>query len=107
MANYKHTNQFLKFEWGEKKLNRITPFRSLNEFFKDQFPQIKLATEYEKDLLISKLAESTSFYMSRITLRKLAKHESFDYDNTIILGYIKITKNEENRLDIISKKVIM
>jgi len=35
----------------------------------------------------------------------LAKHESFDYDNTIILGYIKITKNEENRLDIISKKI--
>ncbi|WP_336127892.1 PIN domain-containing protein [Mesoflavibacter sp. CH_XMU1422-2] len=70
-------NTFLAREWNRKKYSEIKFYKTLSDFFKDVFPEIKLATELEKDILISKLIESGNFYSSRQLLQKLSKFESF------------------------------
>lgn len=70
-------NTFLAREWKRKKSSEIKYYKTLSDFFKDVFPEIKLATELEKDILISKLIESGNFYSSRQLLQKLSKFESF------------------------------
>lgn len=75
--NNSNFNTFLYKEWNKKKLSKIKFYKTLSDFFKDVFPDIKLATELEKDLLIAKLVDSQNFYNSRKTLQKLAKFDSF------------------------------
>lgn len=71
-------NDFLKEEWTDKKKGgEIRFFKSLSTFFKDQFPDIHLADELEKDLLISKLENSGNFARSRSLLHKLSKYDDF------------------------------
>lgn len=75
--NNSHFNSYLKDEWKEKKNSKINFYKTLSDFFKDVLPDIKLATELEKDLLIAKLVDSGTFYDSRKILQKLSKFESF------------------------------
>lgn len=75
--NTSNFNTFLLNEWSYKKSSNIKFYKTLSDFFKDAFPDIKLATEYEKDVLISKLIESGNFYNSRSLLQQLAKFDSF------------------------------
>ena len=75
--NNSNFNTFSSKEWFNKKKSKIKFYKTLTDFFKEVFPEIKLATELEKDLLISRLIESGNFYDSRKTLQKLSKFESF------------------------------
>jgi predicted nucleic acid-binding protein len=70
-------NTFLSNEWKRRKNSKIRFYKTLTDFFKEVFPEIKLATELEKDILISKLVDSSNFYTSRKILYKLSKFESF------------------------------
>ena len=75
--NSSNFNTFLASEWKSKKESQIKFYKTLTDFFKEVFPEIKLATELEKDILIAKLIDSGNFYSSRKTLQKLSKFESF------------------------------
>ncbi|MGM0635969.1 MAG: PIN domain-containing protein [Bacteroidota bacterium] len=75
--NKSNFNTFLFNEWKRKKNSKIRFYKTLSDFFKDVFPDIKLATELEKDILIAKLIDSQNFYSSRKTLQKLSKFDSF------------------------------
>lgn len=75
--NISNFNTYLLNEWERKKSSKIKFYKTLTDFFKDAFPDIKLATEFEKDILISKLIESGNFYNSRNILHKLTKFDSF------------------------------
>lgn len=70
-------NTFLNIQWQNKKSSQIKYYNSLTDFFKEIFPDIKLATELEKDILISKLIDIGSFHNARKILSKLAKYDSF------------------------------
>lgn len=70
-------NPYLKSEWEDKTLCGIQHYRTISEFFKDKFPQIKLVEDYRKDILITKLSESSSFASSRSILQSLSKFETF------------------------------
>lgn len=70
-------NTFLQNEWNKKKGGRIKFYKTLSDFFKDIFPDIKLATELEKDLLLANLEGAGSFYKARSVLQKIDKCESF------------------------------
>ncbi len=69
--------QFLTEEWMERKQSKIVFYRRLSSFFKDAFPQIKIATELEKELLIRNLAASASFAQTHSVLAKLSKFTEF------------------------------
>lgn len=87
-------NEFLKNEWNKKKGGKIRFYKTLSDFFKDVFPDIKLATELEKDILISQLEGSPNFYTSRKLLSKLSKFEDFSTEqvNQILSASINNTQ---------------
>lgn len=78
--NNSNFNTFLLKEWESKKSSKIKFYKTLSDFFKEVFPDIKLATEFEKEILIAKLVDSGNFYDSRKTLQKLSKFDSFSSD---------------------------
>lgn len=78
--NNSNFNTFLLKEWESKKSSKIKFYKTLSDFFKEVFPYIKLATEFEKEILIAKLVDSGNFYDSRKTLQKLSKFDSFSSD---------------------------
>lgn len=79
---------FLSAEWYNKKHSQIVLYKKLNSFFKDKFPHIKLASEYEKAKTIEWLAKSSSFAMTHSVLSELAKYEEFSESegNAILLA---------------------
>lgn len=87
-------NTFLTKEWNNKKGSIIKFYKTLSDFFKDVFPEIKLATELEKDLLINNLEGAGSFYSARSTLQKLYKFDTFSTEqvNQIISSSLENTQ---------------
>jgi hypothetical protein len=47
-------NEFMDREWSEKKQSMLFFYTKMSDFFKETFPNIKLASEIESDLLIQK-----------------------------------------------------
>lgn len=70
-------NEFLLTEWKEKKNSHLYCYRRLSTFFKEHFPEIKLASEIEKDLLIKEFARSSNFASTHIAVSKLSKYSDF------------------------------
>lgn len=74
-------NGFLLREWRSKKQGQLFYYRTLSEFFKVHFPSIKLAGEIEKELLITKFANSSSYAETHALMPKLRKYTSdFTFD---------------------------
>ena len=69
--------EFLLQEWTESGHGKIVFYRRLASFFKDHFPQIKLASELEKELAIRALATSGSFSETHSAIARLAKYTQF------------------------------
>lgn len=76
----KNFNKFLEQEWNHLKNSEIIFFKSLSYFFKEKYPDIKLATELQKDLLISRLEDSGNFSMARMNLHRLSAIDNFNSD---------------------------
>ena len=68
---------FLNSEWQESKASNIIFFKRLSDFFKNQFPEINLARELEKEILIKDLVTSRTFASTRRTLHKLVRFSDF------------------------------
>jgi predicted nucleic acid-binding protein len=68
---------FLIQEWFARKRSKIIFYRRLSSFFKDRFPEIRLATELEKEILIRTLAASGSFAQTHSVIAKLSKFTDF------------------------------
>ncbi|KAA1244553.1 PIN domain-containing protein [Aquimarina sp. RZ0] len=73
----KQFNKFLENEWQASKKSDIIFYKSLSEFFKDKYPDIKLASELQKDILIDKLEDSGSFKVARTNLNRLFSFNNF------------------------------
>ena len=70
-------NPFLAQEWSAKKNSEIRFYRRLSGLFRDQFPDIKLATELEKSLLIADLANSPNFGETHRVIARLRTFSDF------------------------------
>ena len=70
-------NSFLEDEWEKFQKIDLTFHRSLSSFFREKFPEIKLASQLEKDILTERLINSGSFASTRAILQKLVKHSDF------------------------------
>ena len=53
-------NEFLKTEWEDRKTSEIFFYTRISHFFKANFPNIKIASEVERDLAIEELGDSGS-----------------------------------------------
>lgn len=83
-------NPYLLKEWQKKKKSTIRHFKNLASFFRENFPEIKLANELEKNLLIEQLASSGSFAFTHTILAKLSDNNDFTREqiNDIVLACI-------------------
>lgn len=63
---------FLLDEWQTTNESQLFFYRRLSGFFREKFPDIKFASELEKDLLIRELADSSSFEETHVVVGKLA-----------------------------------
>ena len=72
-------NEFLLQEWTGEKQSKLFFYQDLREFFKEEFPEIELQPEadWEKNLLIQSLAESSSFVTTHYFIAKLSDYDFF------------------------------
>ena len=70
--------EFLLHEWSSRAFaGELHFYRRLSLFFREHFPQIKLASELEKELSIRMLAASRNFSGTHSAISRLAKHTQF------------------------------
>ena len=70
-------NSFLLAEWHERKASLLHFYRQLSHFFKEHYPKITLASEAEKDLLITDLANSPNFARTHTLIARLNQQSDF------------------------------
>lgn len=68
---------FLNAEWAQKKGSRISLYPSLTALFRENYPDIKLATELEKELAVARLVGSTSFQETHAAISTLSAFTEF------------------------------
>ncbi len=88
-------NNYLLNEWNQKKNSNIYSFKRMSEFFKAKFPDIKIASEYEKDIIIKDLSASESYARTRFLLNKLSEFEEFSSEQ---LNELVIACNTNNQI---------
>lgn len=83
-------NGFLLYEWSNAKGSHLFFYKRLSNFFKAYFPDIRLASELEKDLLIRSLAQSRTFAQTHSIIAQLNKYIDYTADqiNDIIVAAI-------------------
>jgi hypothetical protein len=67
-------NSFLAQEWTGEKAAPVLFYKRLSDFFKDTYPEIKLASDLDKNLLINDLVESRNFQSTYRYIGRLAKY---------------------------------
>jgi hypothetical protein len=71
---------FLAAEWESAKASQVLFYKTVSALFRQHFPEITLASEAEKDLLIRDLANSGSFARTHATVAKLRGFSEFTTD---------------------------
>lgn len=79
-------NGYLLAEWRASKKSDLAFYQRLSQFFSNNFPEIKLATEFEKELLIHDLANSVSFLQTHTAIAKLAQFTDFTKNQVAALA---------------------
>ncbi|BDU35747.1 PIN domain-containing protein [Vibrio nigripulchritudo] len=69
---------FLSDEWKDNKKAEVVFYRRLSQFFKDHYPDIKLASELEKELAIKELVASGSFSSTHARIERVSKFAEFN-----------------------------
>lgn len=70
-------NSYLDEEWHKTKKSDLHFFKRISNFFKEKFPDIKLASELQKELAIRSLSSSHNFTQTHNIISKLNKHSDF------------------------------
>lgn len=73
-------NKYLEKEWTNSKNSNIIFYKSISEFFKKKYPNIKLASDLQKDVYIERLENSNTFRDTRHNLYKLSQFKDFTSD---------------------------
>lgn len=87
-------NVFLSEEWSELKDSNLIFYKSLSPFFKEHFPEISLASELEKDIMIRDLANSGSFAETHAIIAKLRQYTDFSMSQVNAIVQAAISNNQ-------------
>jgi hypothetical protein len=77
ILNPDEMREYLVKEWEQNKQSHIEFYRRLSQFTDTHFPEIKLSTEYEKELLINDLLRSGSFAYTHKIIGNLRTYIQF------------------------------
>ncbi len=70
-------SEFLAVEWQEHGKSPLHYYTKLSDFLRNEFPNIRLASELEKDLAIDSFANSPTFASTKSAIRKLRRITDF------------------------------
>lgn len=96
ILNENSIKDFLQDEWNEKKESEIIFYRRLSQFFKEHYPDIKLASELEKELAIKSLVNSENFSSTHAAIAKLKKYAEFNKSQVNELAQVAMINNQIN-----------
>ncbi|MEP1216446.1 MAG: PIN domain-containing protein [Marinobacter sp.] len=85
---------FLTDEWSATNKSDVIFYRRLSQFFKDHYPDIRMASELEKELDIKSLRESPNFSATHSAIARLSSYEDFSYSQVNELSRI-LDNNEQ------------
>lgn len=85
---------FLADEWSATNKSDVIFYRRLSQFFKDHYPDIRMASELEKELDIKSLRESPNFSATHSAIARLSSYEYFSYSQVNELTRI-LDNNEQ------------
>lgn len=88
--------EFLIREWKQRKNSDIHFYRRISPFFKEHYPDIKLASELEKEMAIQQLMASKSFASTHSAIAKLTKYEGFSESQVNEIVDAALTNNQVN-----------
>ena len=69
-------NEFLRTEWDDRKTSEIFFYTRISDFFKANFPNVKIASDIERDLAIEELGDSGSFVATHLAIKRLSTRTS-------------------------------
>ena len=103
---------FLSEEWKEKKNSEIFFYKSLSAFFKQHFPDIKLATQLEREFAISNLVNSNTYASTHAAIAKLLEFTDLSdseinaiIESSISNNQIYQIRDDEDVLDYLSSLI--
>jgi len=85
---------FLIDEWSATNKSDVNFYRRLSQFFKDHYPDIRMASELEKELDIKSLRESSNFAATHSAIARLSSYDEFSYSQVNELSRI-LDNNEQ------------
>lgn len=88
--------EFLIREWKNKKNADVFFYRRLAPFFKEHYPEIKLASELEKEMAVQQLVGSGSFVTTHSAIAKLAGFENFSQSQVSEIVDAALTNSQVN-----------
>lgn len=88
--------EFLIREWKEKKNANVFFYRRLAPFFKEHYPDIKLASELEKEMAVQQLVGSRAFATTHSAVAKLSGFENFSQSQVCEIVDAALTNNQVN-----------
>lgn len=89
---------FLIDEWETAKSTKIYFYRRLSQFFKEHYPDIKLASELEKELAIKDLVNSETFAKTHNAIARLLKYSEFNKPQVNELLQVALTNSQINMI---------
>lgn len=92
--NKSKPKEFLKDEWMDKKDGNLIVYTNLSSYFKDHFPDIKLASQIEIEDVINSLASSTNFSDTHYHIGRLNKYSDFSLSQAKNLFQIFFGNNQ-------------
>jgi hypothetical protein len=85
---------FLRQEWSNNKGSELHSYKRLSSLFRDHFPDIELASELEKDLLIKELAISANFADTHRVMSILSRYSDFTQSQINEIVFAAISNNQ-------------
>ena len=87
-------SEFLSLEWQDKGKSSLYYYTKLSDFLRSEFPNIKLASELEKELAINSFASSSKFSSTKSAIRKLRNFTEFSDSEMIEIIEASTTNNQ-------------
>lgn len=93
-VNPKGFNPFLIQEWNTIKHSVIIPYQNLTSYFKSNFPDIKLANELEKEIVVDAFAKSSNFSKTHIMTHQLSLISGFSKQQLNTIAKASVTNSQ-------------
>jgi predicted nucleic acid-binding protein len=87
---------FLRDEWSRRKDADVIFYRRISQFFKVHHPEIKLASELEKEIAIRGLAESRSFAETHSAISKISRYLEFSKSQASEIAQVALSNSQVN-----------